>query len=228
MRAGPRPLRLRELARLRRATYRLLGATLLHPGPELIATLARVAGDLIGKGSSLRALAFWAEWDRCLHLLRALGRSDVATLQAAYARCFLPASGMIACPPSESAYGSRVEIGELVGDLEGCYAASGVAVAGAAPDHGAVELEFMGALCGVEERAWQSRAIPEAAGALQRELRFLDHHLVRWFPEFADRVERHDPGGVYARVTSAARAFLRHDWALVAALHARMARAAVG
>jgi TorA maturation chaperone TorD len=228
MRGGARPLRLQELARLRHATYRLLGATLLQPGPELIATLARVASDLRATGGPLRALAFWPEWDRWLHVLRELGGSDVATLEVAYARCFLPASGTIACPPSESTYGPRADIGGLVGDLERCYAASGFAVAGTAPDHGAVELEFMGALCDAEERAWRSRAIPEAARALRRELEFLDHHLGRWFPDFANRVERHQPGGVYARATSAARAFLSHDSALVAALLGRLAGAAVG
>ncbi|MEE9568792.1 MAG: molecular chaperone TorD family protein, partial [Candidatus Binatia bacterium] len=90
-----------------------------------------------------------------------------------------------------------------------------------APDHVAVELEFMSFLCDQEAKAWEGRRLSEGIGALKHQAKFLDQHLTLWFPAFARGVIRKNGSEIYTAVTRAIQAFVAHDSDLVKALGER-------
>jgi TorA maturation chaperone TorD len=118
---SPAPLLLAELARLRQATYRLLGALFLYPDEARLAALAEAARALQNQGEFLAAFPFWGPWQR---LLTALTSADPSTalrlrsgqgsgrrrqlptvaVQQEYARLFLTNTGGVLCLPYESCY----------------------------------------------------------------------------------------------------------------------------
>lgn len=213
-------LPLHELARLRQAVYRLLGAVLLYPDGEWFATLPRVADELLREGQPLSRFAFWPAWERLLRALHGLDGADRGALEAAYVGTFMtPADGAPSLP-YESAYYPPEAVGGVLASLDREYARAGFSVASSfkePPDHAAVELEFMGLLCQEEARAWERHDLAGAVERLGREQGFLERHLACWFPAFARAAEL-DGGAFYALATGAARDFLAHDLDLTTVL----------
>lgn len=223
-RARQEGLPLHELARLRQAAYRILGAVLLYPHAESIATLPSVARQLLMESRPFREFTFWGAWERLLGRLRGWNTTDQASLEAAYVGAFMVASDGAPCFPYESAYLPREATGWVLAELDREYALAGFTVAPAfnePPDHAAVELEFMSILCGEEAEAWRRQSLRKAVERLHREASFLDRHLGRWFPELARRVAERDGSAFYALATDAARTFIAHDLELVTTLLSR-------
>ncbi len=217
-------LPLHELARLRQAAYRILGAVLLYPHAESIATLPAVAEQLLLESRPFTEFAFWRAWERLLGSLRAWDGADPAALEAAYVSTFVVAPDGAPCLPYESAYLPREATGWVLAELDREYARAGFSVDPSfnePPDHAAVELEFMSVLCKEEAEAWRRRSLGEGVERLDREAIFLDRHLGRWFPELARRVAERDGGAFYALATDAARTFIAHDLELVTTLLGR-------
>lgn len=56
------------------------------------------------------------------------------------------------------------------------------------PDHIGVELSFMSLLCERERQGWEAEDMPAVNLLLRHEFCFLEDHLLRWVPEFSQRI----------------------------------------
>jgi TorA maturation chaperone TorD len=214
----------RELARLRQAAYRVLGALLLSPRAHSVAALAPVAGELLVESQPLSRFAFWGVWERLLSSIRGLKETDAAELEAAYAATFGAAPDGTGGFPCESAYFPPHATGWVLAELDREYGRAGFTATppgGEPPDHVAVELDFMSLLCGRETEAWRRGRLGEAVERLDREAGFLERHLGRWFPVLARRVAERGDAGIYALATDCAQTFIVHDRELLTALLGR-------
>ena len=122
------------------------------------------------------------------------------------------------CPPYASANsGPDADVGMIAASVDAAYRASGFVLDadGEAPDHVAVELDFLSALCAREAEA---ATAPEAEDRRQRQYAFLASHLLRWLPAFAGAVRSARPDGFYADATLVALRFAQHDLAVIEAL----------
>jgi TorA maturation chaperone TorD len=214
-----RPARagLNALARVRGTFYRLFATLLLYPTPHRLAAAAAAARALGSCEAVLAGFAFYPQWRRARAALQTLLPGATPALEDEFVRLFLVRPEAVPC---ESAYCGAAAAAWLPAHLCRTYAEAGLALsptAGEPPDGAAVELEFMAALCEAEAAAQDGDGIQ----ILERQHRFLAHHLARWFPAFTQRVARAAPGGLYAAVTEAACAFVLHDLDLVDALCAR-------
>ncbi len=219
---GQETLELADLARFRQAAYRLFSTMLLYPEEERLKTVVAVAGELADQADFLSAFSFFIQWRELLDVLQGLTSLNPATVEEQYVHVFMVSPGYAPCLPYESAY---VEAGGAPGwtvvEVEREYAAAGLSISPSlkeAPDHAAVELEFMSFLCSQEASAWEARHLDEGIEALKRQSAFLEGHLGRWFPVFVRRVAEKDSNKIYAAVTKAAEAFISHDRGLVEAL----------
>ncbi len=218
-------LDLADLARFRQAVYRIFSTVLLYPDEERLGDVASVAGELIEQDEFPATFPFFIQWRELLDRLRSLADLDPAKVQEEYVSLFLASSDYSPCLPYESAY---VESGSASGwaavKLDRVYAAAGLSISSSfseAPDHVAVELEFMSFLCDQEAEAWEGRRLSEGTGALKHEAKFLDQHLTRWFPAFARGVVRKNGSEIYTAVASSVQTFVVHDSDLVKALMER-------
>ncbi len=211
-----------DLARFRQAAYRLFSTMLLYPDGERLKTVTTVAGELGDQTDFLATSSFFIQWRELLDVLQGLSGVNTAAIQEEYVQIFMVNPDYAPCLPYESAYAEEgSNPGWTAVELEREYAAAGLALASSlreAPDHAAVELEFMAFLCNQEASAWEARHLDEGIDALKRQSAFLEGHLGRWFPVFARRVAEKDSSKIYATVTRAAEAFISHDRGLVEAL----------
>jgi TorA maturation chaperone TorD len=210
-----------ELARLRQAAYRVLGAVFLYPRADTLLRLAPVAVELLVASRQLSSFAFWGVWERLLASLAALDAPAAAGLEPAYAATFAVTSDGTSCFPCESAYFPPDAAGWVLAELEREYGRAGFQMAlssGEAPDHVAVELDFMSLLCGQEGEGWRRKQVGEAVERLDQEAGFLERHLGRWFPVLAGRVAKRGDSAFYGLATDCARTFIAHDLGLVTAL----------
>ncbi|MBI3969833.1 MAG: molecular chaperone TorD family protein, partial [Chloroflexi bacterium] len=186
---------LAELAWLRRGAYRLFASVFLYPEAQRLTELPQAAAEFRQYDSLLARLAFFAPWRRLLEALAELAATAAGgreELESEYVRLFVVGSRNVRCPLYESYYlepGGQIS-GLVEAQLEREYLAGGVVVGrglGEAPDHLAVELEFMAHLCNQEADAWE-----EAAAG-----RISIRPYSRWrSPErLPGPRARHDPGG---------------------------------
>ena len=200
-------LDLADLARFRQAAYRLFSTVLLYPDEERLRIVTGVADELIEQDEFPATFPFFIQWREFLDKFRSLADLDAAKVEEEYVSLFLASSDYSPCLPYESAY---VESGSASGwaavKLDRVYAAAGLSISSSfseAPDHVAVELEFMSFLCDQEARAWEGRCLTEGINAIKRQDEFLDQHLTRWFPAFARGVIRQNGSEIYTAVARA-------------------------
>jgi len=218
---GLAPISGMEMARFREIAYRLFGGLLLYPEEPRWTLLNEVARELLAYSEPLASYPFFASWQRLLiRLTMAEHRPLLAHLQPQFIRLFQVSLDSPVCHPYESFYldPERHSIGWIALDLAQEYAAEGLALSPTfrdMPDHVAVEMEFMAFLCGREAMAWEQGETERARQILGRERAFLEAHLGRWLPRFAQWVMAADAGGFYATVLEAAEAFVRDAWSQV-------------
>jgi len=213
---------LAALARSRRTAYALLASVFLYPDAARLARIGASASHLRRERRIFAGLAIFPEWLSLLRRLQRMTGPDAEGMQAEYAGLF-GLAGAGACPPYESHYlaPDPRRAPEAAAALEREYAAEGVSLnpsAGEAPDHIAVELEFMAFLCDREAGAWEWGVPEDGARALARQHLFLRQHLGRWAAHFSRTLGRAAPAGFYAAVGEAAAVFVHHDADVVALL----------
>lgn len=106
------------------------------------------------------------------------------------------------------------DAGELVGELEREYSLAGVKVStkdNQPPDHVSVELEYMSFLCDQEAADWEAGNAGAALDMINRQLRFLEHHLSLWIPSLARMAAKREEANHYTLTLDAARALVIHD-----------------
>jgi TorA maturation chaperone TorD len=212
------PVALADLARLRQAAYQLFGAVLLYPNQERLTDLVAAARELERQGQAFAGFVFFPQWRKFLISLTSRKGSKSADLEEAYRSLFVLKQGVPLC---ESGFLAPETPGLTMAALDGEYSKVGLCVGETCnepPDHVAVELEFMGLLCGEEAKAWRKRSFSNGVHGLKAEVGFLNGHLARWLPIFADQVTSRAGDGFYGSAVRAAHAFIEHDRELTAAL----------
>ena len=198
----------------RAMTYRLLARAFGRPDAALLADL-RSGAFFRDLGTALRALPSPKGLLKGLRRLRApIGD---ASLEQEHTRLFNP-SVNVQAPPYETEYGGAHVFmkAQQLADTAGFYRAFGLQVAHAfhdRPDHVAVELEFMHAAVLQEGRALARSQAEKAAVCRDAQAKFLNDHLGRWLPTYAERLQAEDPDGFYAALASLTRQFVAAETA---------------
>ncbi|MFQ5879860.1 MAG: molecular chaperone [Dehalococcoidia bacterium] len=220
---------LQELTRFRQGAYRLLGALLLYPEEQAIVVAPEAARHLRQRSPWAAGLGFYGPWDGLLRCLQGLSPHQGEELQQLYVATFGAGPLDKGIPLYESAYLDQAVMppGWLLAELEREYMAMGLhlsAASGPAPDHAAVELEFVSFLCGQEAEAWEAGDREKAVRAIGHQVKFLEQHPCQWLPLLARAVAAREGSGFYALVVEAARTLVAHDADFSRALAASLRR----
>lgn len=208
-----------EPARLRQGLYRYFGGALLSPDHQRVAAL--VAASEFIDGAGVDRYAFYGPWAQFAAVVTDASAAD---LSMEYVRLFASGVDGALCPPIESFYRSEAKgggIARVISRVERAYREVGLAAFGgfASPDHAAVELEAMSALCSREAADREAGNLEGVVAALKSENRFLRRHLAVWFPEFRARVAGiGDADAFYATLVEATHAFIVHELDLIGLL----------
>src|SRR3990172_4091649 len=185
----------------RSVLYQLLSQALSYPEPETLATLKD--DDLPQALEVLEQLPH--EVSRCL---RALGEqledTDAAELQLEHRRIFTHVLTMD-CPPCETFYTARHLFQETqeLSDIGGFFRAFGLELAERErPDHISVELEFMHVLTYKEAYALLHHGPAKARLCRRAQRKFMQDHLGRWAPLFAERLQEKAGAGYFGAVAA--------------------------
>ncbi len=141
--------------------------------------------------------------------------TELEELKVDYSRLFVGPFQLLA-PPYGSVHleGTRRVMGDSAIDARNRYADAGLNVSQdlkEAPDHIAIELEFMYYLIFKEIEAIEELDRSRAMDHLARQQQFLEDHLAVWLPLFAEEVEKGAVTGFYRNLAKATRTFVRKD-----------------
>jgi TorA maturation chaperone TorD len=216
------------LAHMRAQVYEVLATLYLQsPSPALVTALLGLAGS--------PALAYLSS-GAAAELFRRYALSyagDAEALQGEFNDLFAVPLGRYVTP-YESVYrdahvvgGQRVR-GLLMGPstlaVLQAYREHGLALSpecAELPDHIGVELSFMSLLCERERTAHESGHDAQLAQILECELRFLEHHLLRWVPHLKRRIAANARSDFYRGVGHLTEDFLSADRAVLMSGYAR-------
>lgn len=214
--------KLAELTRLRQGAYRFLAALLLYPEWESFLVLPVAARELRRSSLPVSRMAFYSSWESLLREATGLLPSQLPRIQESYQTLFVGNTSQGPIPLCESAYiDPRVAPpGWVIAQVEKQYTSAGLTLLprAEAPDHAAVELEFLSFLCGREAEGWEQGQQAQALESLKRQETFLEQHTGRWLSYLAQAVGGRDAQGLYGRVTEASWALAAHDADFVRAL----------
>ncbi len=192
---------------MRTQAYRLFAECYRLPETELDKTVGRLRRELEGMGS--------ASCTPAEKMYQACGADRLETLKVDYARLFVGPYGLPAAP-----YGSvyleegRKIMGDSTIDARRMYMEAGVDIAAAckdAPDHIAVELEFLHLLSFREVEAMRRGDMNDAALMIGEQAAFLARHLGLWVEPFARSVEKAAETAFYRSLGEATRIFVLED-----------------
>ena len=197
--------------------YRVLASALLSPEQERLERLVLAAPEFRARSEPLRGTAPFAGWIALLERLAATSDEDARRMGEDHTTLFVSgAKG--SCPPYESSHsGPDADVGMIAASVDTAYRASGFVLDadGEAPDHVAVELDFLSALC---VREAEATTTTEAEDWRRRQHAFLSSHLLRWLPALVEAVRDARPDGFYADATRVALRFAEHDIGVIEAL----------
>ncbi len=141
------------------------------------------------------------------------GISDVESLKIDYSKLFVGPYGLLA-PPYGSMYledTSRV-MGNSTMDVRSKYEEEGLDVSlKEAPDHIAIELEFMYFLIFKEIEAIRNSDSGNTTSYLEKQKVFLETHLGIWVSEFADNVKVNAQTEFYKNLALLTKSFIKKD-----------------
>jgi putative dimethyl sulfoxide reductase chaperone len=213
-------LPLAEVAGIRQFVYRMIAALFLYPDTDRLVDLADAAREAQADDDLTAIFPHSDAWQQTLALLSNMSEHDRTIIQKEFTQLFEAVTGAPPCPVVESFYRERggQETGWITAQLIQRFQQAGLAVASStstAPDHIAVELEFMAFLCGHEQLAWTGHVADSGMRSLKRQRAFLRRHLSQWLPDLAGRIAVTCPNGFHAVAAEAARAFVYHDTDLI-------------
>jgi TorA maturation chaperone TorD len=137
---------------------------------------------------------------------------DLESLKIDYARLFVGPFKLLA-PPYGSFY---LEDSRIMGDstihVGKCYANEDLdIVIKDAPDHIAMELEFMYYLVAKQTEAIRNANLPSIQSCQQKQFSFLQAHLGRWLPAFAKNVQKNAQTEFYRDLARLTETFVQED-----------------
>ncbi len=139
--------------------------------------------------------------------------SDIASLAVDYSKLFVGPYGLLA-PPYGSVYleDTRRVMGNSTMDVRTKYEEEGLDIGlKEAPDHIAIELEFMYFLIFKQVEATRNSDSKSAASYLRKQKAFLETHLGIWVSEFADNVEANAQTEFYKNLARLTKSFVKKD-----------------
>ena len=194
----------------RGGTYRLLSVAFLYPDGALVLGLKEGFSEM----KTILPYLSDGEGDGLKEALTAIASKGFTldTLQAEYREAFGHTISQES-PLYETQYGSAhlFQQAQGLGDIAGFYRVFGLEVSDRAKerlDHIAVELEFMGFLAFKEAYALTHHGEEKASICRDAQRKFLEEHLARWAPLFAELLSRKAPEGLYRHLASCLGAFL--------------------
>ena len=104
--------------------------------------------------------------------------------------------------------------GELTAQVKGIIESSGLEYESeytGMPDHISVELEFMQQVVQREAQAWQADDDETALRCLKNEKKFVDEHLVRWIPDFCEKVATEADLPFYREMAKLTKTFIEFE-----------------
>lgn len=163
----------------------------------------------------IRALNELPESDSDLYsvLAHAVETRDLESLRKDYSKLFVGPYSLLA-PPYGSVYleGTNSVMGRSTVDVLNRYKAEGVSIRmKEAPDHIAIELEFMFFLISKEIEGLRDSDLGSAEAYRKKQKDFLELHLGKWIPQFAEKVETHAQTGFYKDLARSTRDFVLGD-----------------
>jgi len=188
----------------RRDAYKLLSACYYLPDESIVHTAAQLERAL--HGVSTEAAAFAAKMQTTI---------DLELLKIDFSNLFVGPFKLLA-PPYGSIYleGKREVMGASTLDARQRYAAAGLDFSDEvkeAPDHIALELEFMYYLVFKELEAFGQADTERASKYLEQQTAFLAKHLGRWAAKFAGNIQQHATTGFYQQLGQATKIFVQQD-----------------
>lgn len=141
--------------------------------------------------------------------------ADIEPLTVDYAKLFM-GPYQVPAPPYGSIYleGKREVMGQSTINALNQYQAAGLSITGRvkeAPDHIAIELEFMYYLIFKTLESIRLSDLNKAGFYLERQKQFLDSHLGVWVAEFSDIVATNAATSFYSNLARATSIFVRKD-----------------
>jgi len=139
--------------------------------------------------------------------------SDIDSLVIDYSKLFVGPYGLLA-PPYGSIYLEHMGrvMGDSTVDVRNRYAEEGLNVSlKEAPDHVAIELEFMYFLVFKEIEATRNHDLEKAVLYQRKQRAFLKNHLGIWVPDFTDKISSNAETAFYRKVACLTKSFVIED-----------------
>ena len=137
---------------------------------------------------------------------------ELESLKIDYTRLFIGPFKLLA-PPYGSVYleDNRI-MGDSTVDVRNCYENEGLdIVIKDAPDHIAMELEFMYYLAVKQIEAVKDANLEILQSCQQKQYSFLRTHLSRWLPAFAENVQKNAQTKFYRKLAQLTDVFIQKD-----------------
>ncbi len=141
-------------------------------------------------------------------------KRDLDELHAEFARLFL--FGKMPAPPYESLYslGEKTVMGDAAIEVREKYLEEGLQVKKLyqePDDHVGTEFEFMFYLCKKCRDLLADSKDKEALKVLEKQRTFLNEHILKWVPEFCDKIIKSTNDEFYRGVAIVTKGFIEED-----------------
>ena len=156
------------------------------------------------------------------HVAQMKDEIDLALLRVDFSRLFVGPFRLLA-PPYGSVYleGKREVMGVSTIDVKNRYTSVGLEISGQikeAPDHIAIELEFMYYLIFKEINSIEQSDLGRVRDYLRQQQQFLKIHLGAWLPEFVLAAQKNATTDFYKNLVQATKIFIQQDLGYTAEL----------
>jgi len=187
--------------------FKLLAACFYEPDREMFLQ-EQLCDNLV---SQLAACGYVPAAEAARGMLVALSEASNEELKIEYARLFVGPFELVA-PPYGSVY--LEERKRLMGDstvaVQKMYQQAGLSLeVKEAPDHIALELEFMHYLCLAESEARAKRQNKEAQRLNKMQTEFMTRLLGSWIPPFCENIRQGTDKGFYVNLADCLEDFIR-------------------
>ncbi|MHC4159215.1 MAG: TorD/DmsD family molecular chaperone [Planctomycetota bacterium] len=137
---------------------------------------------------------------------------ELESLKVDFTKLFVGPFKLLA-PPYGSVYlEDNKVLGDSTIDVRSCYEGESLdVVIKDAPDHIAMELEFMHYLVTKQIKATGKTNLQIIQSCLQKQQSFLQTHLARWLPEFAENVRKNAQTEFYKKLAQLTEIFVQKD-----------------
>jgi len=182
----------------RRDSYALLASCFYLPTEEMVQALNELPPS---------------DGDPYSGLVQSAKLSDVESLRVEYSKLFVGPYNLLA-PPYGSVYlePKKTVMGDSTMDVMKRLQTEGLSVQlKEAPDHIAIELEFMFFLISKELEELRASNFDGAEAFRKKQQVFLELHLGKWVARFADKVEEHAQTEFYKNLVRATKSFVQEE-----------------